>query len=144
MPETPRNRAVWLAPLLALAALASYFTLIISRPAFADLRDFPWLNLVLLAVAVVLSARAVPRAWLRGGLLRRSGAIAGLGFSALCAVMLSYYLFVSTYRVPDAASVVPTGESIPEITLADQRDRPVDLAQLSQGDSVLVFYRGHW
>jgi hypothetical protein len=144
MSDTPRNPSVWLAPLLSLAAFVSYYLVIISRPALADLRDLPWPNLAVIALALVLSLRALPRAWSRGGVLRRTGAIAGLAVCTLCAGALPYYLFVATYRVPDVANALPPGEPIPAVTLLDHAEQPVDLAQLAQGDVVLVFYRGHW
>jgi hypothetical protein len=135
------NRAVWLAPLVALAGLASYFTLTVRWQA---LSDFPWLNLAILAGAVAASARALPRAWSRGGVARRLGAALGLSLSSLSAGLLTYYCFVLSYGVPQAATALATGEPVPALTLPDHRDQPVDLAQLADGDAVLVFYRGHW
>ncbi|MEE2663189.1 MAG: hypothetical protein VX681_03655 [Myxococcota bacterium] len=141
MSEAQHNRGLWLGPLIAVLGVASYFTLIVRWP---TLSDFPWLNLAILGGAVAASARALPRAWSRGGAARRAAAVAGLSLSSLCTVILVYYCFFESYGVPDAASALPTGEPVPALTLSSHLDEPVDLAQLARGDVVLVFYRGHW
>ena len=141
MTQARRNHGLWLGPLLALAGLASYFT-IVSR--WRELSDTPWLNLAVLAAALGLSLAALPKAWSGGGLLRRAAALGGLVISGLCATTLVYYCFFLSYGVPDPARALPEGRPVPELTLLDDRGRSVELAELGRGDTVLVFFRGHW
>ena len=78
------------------------------------------------------------------GFLAKTLTSAGLVFSLLCMGALSFYAFSLSYGLPDGALTTSAGERMPAITLRDDRDQPVDLAQLASGDAVLVFYRGHW
>ena len=141
MTDTPRNHALWLAPLIAIAGLLGYFTVATRWPA---LSDFPWLNLLILAGAVVLAGRGLAEAWRRGGALGRTAGVLSLGFSSLCAALLTYYCFFMSYGLPDAEAALPAGEVLPALTLVDHRSQPVELTGLTRGDAVLVFYRGHW
>jgi hypothetical protein len=141
MSAATRHHVTWAAPLLAVAGLLGYFTVISRWP---TLSDFPWLNLLVLAVAVAGSAYGLAGAWPEGGLPRRAGAVLGLGVSCLCAGLLIYYCFFHSYGLPDPDLAQPAGEPIPELTLPDEHERPIDLADVASGDLVLVFFRGHW
>jgi len=144
MANARRTHALWIAPLTALFALVGYFTLTVRVQALSDV---PWLNLAVLVATLAGSLWALPEAWARGGVVRRCGAALGLGVSSLCSASLIYYCFFLSYGVPSANAALPAGEPLPAIELADHRAEPVDLAQLGQighGDTVLVFYRGHW
>jgi predicted anti-sigma-YlaC factor YlaD len=135
-----RNRAAVLGPLVAIAGFASYFTVFYRWPA---LRDVPWLNYALLALAVGLSAVGLRRAWPRGGALRRAGAAAGLLVSGAIALFFAWYTLSGSRQLPDAANALAIGAPLPRIALLDQTGQRVELAALDQ-PLVLVFYRGFW
>ena len=136
--RAPRNPAAWLGPLLALPACFSYWLFFARWPLF---RDFPWLNLLLLALAMGLSLIGLRRARTRRG---RIGSAAGLVFGVLLTGLLSWYCFVLSYQVPDAGNAAQTGTPLPAMTLVSWDGRPIDLAEVAQGELILVFYRGYW
>ncbi len=134
----PRNLAAWLCPLVAIPGFLSYWLFFVQWPLF---RDFPWLNLLFLSVAIGLGGVAVYRARTRWS---RVGSVAGLALSLLLTGLLSYYCFVFSYQVPDAGRAAGTGTPLPAMTLASWDGRPVDLAEAGRGKLILVFYRGYW
>ena len=134
------NPAAVLGPVLALAAFLSYFTLFYRWPAT---RDVPWLNFGLLLGAVGLSLFGLRRAWERG-IGRRIVAGAGLVASTGLAVLFVVYAIVLTAELPDSEIGMPVGAALPDLELTDHTGRSVSLAELGDGPTVLVFYRGHW
>jgi hypothetical protein len=132
------NHLAWIGPVVAVFGLLSYFTIFSMWPLF---RDFPWLNLLILAIGVGASALALPRA--RGALGRAAGR-AGLLLSVSMLGLLCFYAFHLSYQLPDAGRVAGDGTKIPEITLASYDGTPVDIAAAANDKLILVFYRGHW
>ena len=132
------NHAAWLGPLIAVPGFLSYYGVFSMYPA---LRDFPWLNLLILAGATGLSLTAVRRA--RRG-WSRFGSLAGLSISGGLLALLCFYCFVLSYQVPDANLVADDGTRIPSITLASWDGTQIDLAEAASDKLILVFYRGHW
>jgi hypothetical protein len=128
----------WIGPLIAVPGLLSYFTTFSMWPAF---RDFPWLNLLILVAAVMISALAVRRA--EPG-LGRLGSVAGLVVSLSALGLLCFYCFFLSYQLPDAGRVADDGTRIPNITLVAQDGEAIDLADAARDKLILVFYRGHW
>lgn len=137
---TRRNHALWLAPLVALVALLSYFTVFVRWDAT---RDFPWVNLGLLALALTLAGVGLARAWPRGGWRALAGVLSALVSLGLAGFFV-LYCFVFSYQLPDAGLALPVGAPVPRVQLADASGKPVDLGRSSDGRLVLVFYRGHW
>ena len=133
-----KNHAAWLGPLIAIPGFLSYYTVFYMYPV---LRDFPWLNLLILGGAVALSVTAVRRA--RPG-WRRFGSIAGLFVSGGLLVSLCLYCFVLSYGVPDPNRVADDGTRIPSITLASWDGEQINVAEAARDKLILVFYRGHW
>lgn len=131
---------MWLGPLIALFGLFSYFTIFYRWP---FTRDFPWVNLTLLALGVWLSVGALRRAWPRGGWRAAVGA-GGTVLSLACAFGLISYAFVLSYSLPDGDVALGVGEPVPSATLPDQEGRPVSLVASPGERVILVFYRGHW
>jgi hypothetical protein len=139
--ESASRRRLWVGPLLAVAGFLSYFTVLYRWPA---LRDVPWANLAILAIALLLSARALPAGWSRGA-LSRIGAVAGLAVSAGLAALFVWYCFVFSYSLPGEERALAVGAPVPSVVLADHRGAPFDLGRASREQTVLVvFYRGHW
>ncbi len=133
-----RNHAAWLGPLIAIPGFLSYYTVFYMYPV---LRDFPWLNLLILFGAVALSVTAVRRAGSGWG---RFGSIAGLFVSGGLLALLSLYCFVLSYGVPDPNQVADDGTRIPPITLASWDGTQIDVAEAASDKLILVFYRGFW
>ncbi len=135
-----RNHALWAAPLLAVVGFLSYWGFFVRWP---QTRDIPWVNLIVLAVALVWSARAAARAW-SGGVLRKLAGTLGVVISGGLTALLVFYCFVLSYSLPSAEGSIELGAQVPGILLVDQQGLSVDLASASQDPLVLVFYRGHW
>jgi hypothetical protein len=139
-PATRRNHALWLGPLLAVAGVLTYFTVFVRWP---PVRDVPWVNLPLVALGIAVSVRGLGRAWARRGWRRASG-LAGVTVSSALGVLLTWYCFAFSYRLPAAALALDVGAPVPAVTLTDHIGRPVDLARAATRPLVLVFYRGFW
>lgn len=138
--KVQRNHALWLGPVVAAVGLVSYYTVFNWWPAT---RDFPWVNLLLLAGGVGLSVAGLRRAWPRGG-WRRPAAALGLGLSSLLAATLVWYCFSYSYRLPPASAALDVGDAVPRLALPDPEGRPVEIAAADGVRTLLVFYRGYW
>jgi len=126
---------VWLGPLLAFVAVASYFALFLN---WAITRDVPWLNLILLALALGASIAGLVRS------RRRVLASGGLVLTLALGGFFVWYCYVFSYGIPSAELALDVGSPVPAIVLRDDRGQDVELAKLSRDKLVLVFYRGHW
>jgi len=134
------NHPAWLGPIVAAVGLVSYYTVFNWSP---STRDFPWVNLLLLAGGLALSVVGLRRAWPSGG-WRRSAAALGLGFSSLFAATLVWYCFSYSYRLPSADAALAVGDAVPALALPGPDGRPVELAAEDGARTLLVFYRGYW
>ena len=139
--DTPRrrNHLLWICPLVVFAGFVSYYQ-VFAR--FAVLRDFPWVNLPVMWVGVVLSALGV-RAAFREGRRKILGPIA-LIFSLLVAGLFHAYIFWYSYRMPGETTITSAMTLAPDFTLTDQHGRSLTLSDLRGRKAVLIFYRGHW
>jgi len=139
--DTPRrrNHLLWIGPLVVFAGFVSYYQ-VFARSAV--LRDFPWVNLPVIGVGVVLSALGV-RAAFREGRRKILGSIA-LIFSLLVAGLFHAYVFWYSYRMPGETTTTSAMTLAPDFTLTDQHGRPLTLSDLRGRKAVLIFYRGHW
>ena len=96
-----------------------------------------------------LAARSMP-VWavaisvLAIGKRRNLWSLAGLFFSALCALSLALYVFVISATLPSTEGVVQVGEPAPAFQLPDHTGQPVALSDYAGSQLVLVFYRGYW
>ncbi|MEX2208828.1 MAG: hypothetical protein WEF50_21640 [Myxococcota bacterium] len=126
---------VWIGPILALVAVASYFTVFLN---WAITRDVPWVNLILLALAVGVSIAGLVRA------RRRVLAAGGLVLTLALSGFFVWYCYVLSYDIPSAELALDVGAEVPALVLRDDRGQDVELAALSRDKLVLVFYRGHW
>ena len=139
------NVCLWLGFACVLAGLFSYQYLI----RFPITRDFPWLNLLLLAAGIVLFALGLVRAFGNPTLYR--GKIYGSIMAALSVAGTVFFLYVTFFllkNVPASTAAPRVGERAPSFTLPDQDGRSVSLTGLlsSSGTraAILIFYRGHW
>lgn len=147
------NLALWAGFLLVIAGLGSYVPFFALFPLT---RDFPWVNILLLAAGGVLLAIGLVRAFRQPEVYR--GRVFGSIFAVLSLAgiaLFSFGLFYIARQLPPASGAPRPGEKAPDFTLSDQNGKSVSLADLlaSPGDrrtapkgraALLIFYRGHW
>ena len=142
-----KNRAVWLGPLLGLIGVASYFALILPA-GWRSLADLPWPSILLVLAGVVVALIGTATVWQTQAVSNTKRAISGLGlaFAGFSAWVLIGYLFVMSANMPDSAGVMPEGDPFPAAvsSLQDNSGTAVSLDDLTSGDAILVFFRGHW
>ncbi len=154
------NPRIWAGFILCLAALISYPTFFVRFPIT---RDFPWVNLLLIAVAFfllitgVLNAFRNPKAY-RGKIF---GSILGV-LSVFLVGFFLYGIFVLTKNIPASHGAPQVGQLAPDFTLPDSTGNAITLSRLLQSPFsaglqpsagaalgqtsavVLIFYRGYW
>ncbi len=135
-----RNHALWISPLLAIAGFLSYFFYFVE---WAALRNFPWINLPLLLVAVGLSFYGLYRAWSGGWAIKVAGLLSS-GFSLAVIALFTWYVFSFSYNVPLADQSAHAGDALPDRVLLDSEGSEVSLQEAASGKLILVFFRGHW
>ncbi len=144
------NWQIWAGFLLSFAALLSYPFFFVSFPAT---RDFPWANLLLFGIAVVLLVVGIRR----GFALDRPGRskIAASVLATLSVVILGLFVFsafIFARWLPDSPSAPQLGQKAPDFSLADINGKLVSHSELlsapingkSPKGALLIFYRGHW
>jgi len=144
------NWQLWAGFGLTLFSFLSYPFLFIDYPI---LRDFPWLNLLLFAVALVLLILGLRRAFRPDRkAISRVSAVAVATLGVLIIAFFIFIAFIEARRLPASASAPQVGQKAPDFTLADVNNKPVALAGLltqpinnkpAKG-VLLIFYRGYW
>jgi hypothetical protein len=137
------NWPIWVGFVLVLGGLFSYTFF----AQFPITRDFPWANLLLLGIGVVLLIVGLFRAFGRPRLYR--GKIFGSIFTAIAVFFLAFFCYEIFYvlrRAPPSLGAPRVGQRAPEFTLPDQNEQPIALADLLSRSKavVLIFYRGFW
>jgi len=154
------NPRLWAGFALVIVGILSYPTFFIR---FAATRDFPWANLLLLALAAYLLAAGLHRAFRRPQEYR--GKVTGTILASLGVLLAGFFLeqiFYVARQVPASLGAPRQGQIAPDFTLADTSGAPVTLSTLlnspfsandwpPKGDpsdktvaAVLIFYRGYW
>ena len=154
------NPRIWAGFILCLAALISYPTFFVRYPIT---RDFPWVNLLLIAVALFLLVTGILRAFRRPDAYR--GKIFGSILGVLSVFLVGFFLYgilVLTKNIPASHGSPQVGQLAPDFTLPDSTGNNVTLSNLLQSPFptglqpsagaafgqtsavVLVFYRGYW
>ncbi|PYP82309.1 MAG: hypothetical protein DMF61_26740 [Blastocatellia bacterium AA13] len=144
------NWPIWTGFLLSLVAGFSYPFVFVR---WAITREFPWANLVLFAIAFVLLAFGLRRAF------KPDKEIVSKIFSSLAAVVgllllggLPFVIYVAGSWLPASSEAPRVGQKAPAFTLTDSNNKPVTLAQLliepinntPPKGVLLIFYRGYW
>jgi hypothetical protein len=154
------NPRIWIGFALSLAAVVSYPTVFARYPIT---RDFPWANLLLIALAVFLIASGVSRAFRRPDAYR--GKISGSILGLLTVLLVGFFLveiFYVSRRLPASHGAPQVGQTAPDFTLPDSEGNDATLSSLlnsvfstddhlaagaASGKTaavVLIFYRGYW
>jgi 4-amino-4-deoxy-L-arabinose transferase-like glycosyltransferase len=146
------NKVLWLGVLVMVLALASFFLFFIP---VAGQRTFPWLNLGLSALALLLVVTGLRRAISQP--LAYRGKLAGWVFTVLAMLLLAFgaFAFYVARDLPRPNRAPAVGQKAPDFQLRDSSGATVALAGLYARNSVsgnseqnkavlLVFYRGYW
>ena len=144
------NWQIWAGFVLSLFAELSYPLLFVR---WATTREFPWANLVLFAIALVLLFLGLRRAF-RSDKRIVSKVLSSLAaaFGVLLLAGLLFIVFVAGRWLPASAGAPQVGQKAPDFSLTDSNNRPVTLAQLLAEPInnqlpkgvLLIFYRGYW
>ena len=144
------NWQIWAGFLLSLFAGLSYEFVFVRWPIT---RDWPWVNLILFAIAMVFLFLGLRRAF------KPDKRIVSKIFSSLAAALgvlllagLLFAVFVAGRWLPASAAAPQVGQKAPDFTLTDSNNKPVTLAQLLTEPVnnklpkavLLIFYRGYW
>jgi hypothetical protein len=144
------NWPIWTGFLLSIFALLSYPFLFVN---WAFTRDFPWANLVLFAIALVLLFLGIRRAFAPGR--RRLSKIVGSLVATLGVLMLALFIFgafIAARWLPASTGAPQVSQKAPDFTLTDTNSASVSLSQLltqpinnrAPKGVLLIFYRGYW
>ena len=122
--------------------MISYFLYFAFIP---PLRDFPWLNLLVVLLGLCLAALGLRNAFHPTRIWRAKtlGSLLLLMSFALAALFYTY-VFILSYQLPGAANVLQPDAAAPDFGLPDQRGQSVKLADFAGRRVVISFYRGHW
>jgi len=144
------NWKIWAGFVLSLVAGLSYLFVFVRWPIT---RDFPWVNLILFALAVVLLFLGLRRAFKPDKRIVSkifSSLGAALGLLMLAGFVLA--VFVVGRWLPASAGAPQVGQKAPDFSLTDSNNTQLTLAQLlaepinNQPPKavLLIFYRGYW
>jgi hypothetical protein len=150
MRVTKLNWPLWAGFLLSLVAFISYPVFFIRFPVT---RNFPWANLALGAIAIVLLVIGARRAFASDR--PRRSKIAGILVPILGVLSIGVFLltfFVMARMLPPAKGAPQVGGKAPEFTLTDSDGKQTSLAELTKAPIdgkpvkgvLLIFYRGYW
>lgn len=136
--------------LIVAGAFLSYYFYFYQFPVT---RDFPWLNLILFAVGLVVLGAGVRRAFASGGWLGKATASLFSVLSVLILGFFVFHIFSFSAQLPASGGAPKVGDKAPDFTLPDTNNQPLKLSDLvaSLGMDpgkdryvLLVFYRGDW
>jgi len=154
------NPGLWWGFVLALVAIVSY-PLIFTR--YPITRDFPWVTLLLLAIAFFLLATGIARAFQRPDAY--CGKVLGSILGVLTVLFVGIFVFAIFYmarQIPASRGAPKVGELAPDFTLPDSQNNAVTLSALlnspfapngsaapsaasgKTAGAILIFYRGYW
>jgi hypothetical protein len=137
------NWPIWVGFIFTVAGLFSYGFFV----RFPTTRDFPWANLLLFGIGVVLLIVGLFRAFGRPQVYR--GKIFGAIFTAIAVLVVAFFSYATFYvvrQVPASRGAPQVGQKAPDFILLDQNGKPVGLGDLLSGSRAvaLIFYRGFW
>lgn len=154
------NWPIWAGFLLTLISGFSFLFFFINFP---FTRDFPWLNLLLFAIALALIAVGLKRAFTvpqpaepgpKRSVLSKILASVLATLSVLMIGLFVFSVFVMSRWLPPSTGAPQVGQKAPEFTLSDMSGQQVSLSELvaapipgqtnAKKGVLLIFYRGYW
>lgn len=146
------NWPLWAGFLLTIVSVITFFSFLVWIP---STRNFPWVTLLMFAVAAVLLVLGVRRAFAAEQAKPRRAKIGAVILTSVCAFFIAAFVFaffVAARWLPASTGAPQVGQKAPEFTLADTSGKSVSLAQLLStpinGNApkgvLLIFYRGYW
>ena len=146
------NWPLWLGFLLTLGAFLSYFFIFIWFP---FTRDFPWANLLLFVIAVVLLFMGLRRGFASDRPHPTRSKIVSSIVSVLSLLVIALFvftIFIGGRWLPASKGAPQVGQRAPDFSLPDSSGKTVSLNELLttpiNGNApkgvLLVFYRGYW
>jgi type VI protein secretion system component VasK len=146
------NWALWAGFLLSVFAFLSYPLLFVWFPVT---RDFPWANLLLFVIALVLLVIGVRRAFSAGRSHPTRSKIAAGVLGSLTVAVLALFVFsflIMARWLPASHGAPQVGQKAPDFSLADTSGRSVSLTEIlaqpingrAPRGALLIFYRGYW
>ena len=146
------NWALWVGFVLTIAAFITYFFVFVQFPVT---RDFPWANLLLFAIALVLVLLGVRRGFASERPRPTLSKIVASIVSLLSVVILGLFIFtifIAGRWLPASKGAPQVGQQAPDFALPDTMGNQVSLEDLltapingrAPKGVLLVFYRGYW
>jgi hypothetical protein len=144
------NWQIWAGFLITFFGLLSYPFVFVRWPVT---RDFPWANILIIAIAAVLLIIGLRRAFARGSRLRSKIVGSVLALLSLAFVALfAFAIFVVAKQLPKSSGAPQVGQRAPDFSLTDTNNKRVTLAELLSAPVngnppkgvLLIFYRGYW
>src|SRR5262245_30628996 len=144
------NWQIWAGFLLTFGGLFTFPLLFVRFPAT---RDFPWANLLLAALALVLLVVGLKRAFQPGRSKLAKVLASVLTVLSVAAIGLFLYsFFIMAKQLPASRGAPQVGQKAPDFSLKDSSEKPVALSELlstpvngtKPKGVLLVFYRGYW
>jgi hypothetical protein len=144
------NWWLWAGFVLTIFSFLSYPFLFIDYPI---LRDFPWLNLFLFALALVLLILGLRRAFRPARkAISKVSAVVVATLGVLVIAFFVFIAFIEARRLPASMGAPQVGQKAPEFTVTDINNKTVALSELltqpinnkPPKGVLLIFYRGYW
>src|SRR5215216_7917080 len=146
------NWPLWVGFVLTLAAFFTYFSVFVWFP---STRDFPWANLLIFLIALVLLVLGVRRGFASGRPHPTRSKVVTSIVATLSVIVLALFIFtifVFARWLPASKGAPQVGQRAPDFILTDTAGKQVSLTELRtspiDGNApkgvLLVFYRGYW
>ena len=146
------NWPLWVGFVLTLAAFMTYFSVFIWFPAT---RDFPWANLPIFLLAIVLLVMGVRRGFAADRPHPTRSKIITSIIATLSVLVIAFFVFtvfIAARWLPPSKGAPQVGQQAPDFTLTDTTGKQVSLTELRNAPIdgkapkgvLLVFYRGYW
>lgn len=146
------NWPLWVGFVLTLAAFMTYFSVFIWFPVT---RDFPWANLPIFLLAIVLLVMGVRRGFAGGRPHPTRSKIITSIIATLSVLVIAFFVFtvfIAARWLPPSKGAPQVGQQAPDFTLTNTTGKQVSLTELRTAPIdgkapkgvLLVFYRGYW
>lgn len=146
------NWPLWVGFVLTLAAFMTYVSVFVWFPIT---RDFPWANLLMFLIAVVLLVMGVRRGFAADRPHPARSKIITSIIATLSVAVIGFFIFtvfVAARWLPPSKGAPQVGQQAPDFTLTDTTGKQVSLTELRTAPIdgkapkgvLLVFYRGYW